>query len=67
MQPNLIDTSELARRTGASTSYWSRLRQTGRGPSFVKLGRLARYDWEAVAAWLGENSRHSTSDNGAMR
>lgn len=64
MQKCLIDTSELARRTGSSASYWSKLRQSGQGPAFLKVGRLTRYDWDTVSEWLAANSRHSTSDNG---
>ena len=61
MQKCLIDTSELARRTGSSTSYWSKLRKSGQGPVFVKVGRLTRYDWDTVTEWLATNSRTSTS------
>lgn len=61
MKQCLIDTSELARRTGSSTSYWSKLRRSGHGPAFVKVGRLTRYDWDTVSLWLAANSRNSTS------
>lgn len=53
---DLISTGELARRTGSSTSFWRKLRYRGLGPRVMRIGRLRRYDWRDVTAWLDENS-----------
>jgi hypothetical protein len=55
------DTSELARRTRTSESYWNKLRVAGDGPPYVKVGRLVRYIPRAVDTWLSSQTRSSTS------
>ena len=58
----LIDTPELARRTGLSTSYWNKARLTGDGPPFIHLSpRAVRYRWADVEAWFVERTRRNTS------
>jgi predicted DNA-binding transcriptional regulator AlpA len=58
------DTSELARRTKTSESYWNKLRVAGDGPPYVKVGRMVRYRPSAVDTWLVNLTRNSTSDPG---
>ncbi len=58
----LIDTAELARRTGTGQSTWVKRRITGATPPFLKIGRSVRYRWGAVIDWLGRHERLSTSD-----
>jgi hypothetical protein len=58
------DTSELARRTKTSQSYWNKMRVAGEGPPFVKIGKLVRYQPSVVDAWLAGLVRSSTSDPG---
>ena len=61
--PNdLIDTSELARRTRTGCSTWAKRRMTGDTPKFIKIGRSVRYSWRDVQNWLAEQSRSSTSE-----
>lgn len=60
----LIDTAELARRTGTSTSTWTCRRVSGDGPPFIKVGKCVRYQWRDVEAWLESQKRRSTSDTG---
>jgi predicted DNA-binding transcriptional regulator AlpA len=62
---DIIDTGELARRTGTGVSTWAKRRLTGDTPPYLKLGRTVRYRWEDVLAWLEGRSRRSTSDAGA--
>ena len=60
MQP----TSAAARYLGLSPSTLNKLRLTGLGPKFIKLGRRVVYDPADLDAWLDSNRRTSTSDHG---
>jgi predicted DNA-binding transcriptional regulator AlpA len=64
MQTELIDTEELARRTGTGRATWAKRRMLGapHTPPFVKLGRSVRYRWCDVEAWLETRQRQSTSE-----
>jgi hypothetical protein len=59
--------SELARRASVSVAALRKWRREGRGPRFLRLGRLIRYLVEDVDAWLHSNSfdcRHDQAENG---
>lgn len=60
--PKLLNVNEAAERLGVSTSYLNKLRLTGGGPAFVKLGARVSYDPGDLAAWLDANKRRSTSE-----
>jgi len=64
MQSEIIDTEELARRTGTGRATWAKRRMLGppHTPPFVKLGRSVRYRWSDVEAWLETRQRQSTSE-----
>jgi predicted DNA-binding transcriptional regulator AlpA len=64
MQTEIIDTIELARRTGTGSATWAKRRMRGypHSPPFVKLGRTVRYRWSDVEAWLETRQRQSTSE-----
>ena len=47
-----ITETELARRTDVSTAVLRKWRREGKGPRFLKLGRLIRYLVQDVDAWL---------------
>ncbi len=47
--------------TKATLDCW---RCRGRGPAFLKLGRLVKYQESDLAAWLESRRRVSTSDPG---
>ena len=47
-----ITETELARRTEVSTAVLRKWRREGKGPRFLKLGRLIRYFVQNVDAWL---------------
>jgi predicted DNA-binding transcriptional regulator AlpA len=51
-----ITESELARRASVSIAVLRKWRREGRGPRFLKLGRLVRYLVGDVDAWLHSNS-----------
>lgn len=57
----------VAEFTGLSASYLAKLRCTGFGPPFRKIGRAVLYDPADVQAWLDGHSRASTSDQGSRK
>lgn len=65
----LLTTSEAAQYLRLSPPTLERLRCTGEGPPFVKLGsgRTSRvmYDKRDVDAWLASKRRNSTGDGDA--
>jgi predicted DNA-binding transcriptional regulator AlpA len=68
MQPvasnRTLKTNAAAAYCGSSASTFEKLRLTGGGPAFIKLGRRVVYRIEDLDAWLAENRRRSTSDTG---
>lgn len=42
----------------------SKLRKTGRGPRFIKLGREVRYAWRDVHEWCAVNRADRTAGDG---
>ena len=57
MPSELIDEPTLASRLGVSRSTLQSWRYTGRGPRFIKLGRMVRYRSTDIDAYLRENTR----------
>ena len=55
-------TAGAADYCGSSKSTFEKLRLTGGGPVFIKLGRTVVYDVDDLDAWLAKNRRHSTSE-----
>ncbi len=53
----LIDEPTLASRLGVSRSTLQSRRYTGRGPRFIKLGRMVRYRNADIDAYLSANTR----------
>ncbi len=53
----LIDESTLATRLGVSRSTLQSWRYAGRGPRFIKLGRIVRYRGADIEAYLRANTR----------
>lgn len=54
---DLIDEPALAARLGVSRSTLQSWRYAGRGPRFIKLGRMIRYRTADVDAYLRANTR----------
>lgn len=52
----LIDEAALAARLGVSRSTLQNWRYSGRGPRFIKLGRMVRYRVADVDAYLSANT-----------
>ncbi|MFK8251791.1 helix-turn-helix transcriptional regulator [Ancylobacter terrae] len=62
----LLDTNEAAQIVGLGKSTLDKLRISGGGPRFVKVGgRRVLYDPADLREWLDGLKRRSTSDRGA--
>jgi predicted DNA-binding transcriptional regulator AlpA len=62
----LLSDRDLERLTGRARSTWQKMRLTGDGPRYIKLGRHVRYPKSEFEAWLATRPiLRSTSDDGA--
>jgi hypothetical protein len=62
----LLDTTEAAERTRLARATLAKLRVTGGGPPFLKLGAKVLYDAADLEAWIAaQGKRRSTSDTRA--
>jgi predicted DNA-binding transcriptional regulator AlpA len=52
----LVDEASLAARLGVSRSTLQSWRYGGRGPRFIKLGRMVRYRPADIEAYLAANT-----------
>ena len=57
----MMRTAEAADHCGSSASTFEKLRLTGGGPVYSKIGRRVVYRVEDLDAWLTANKRRSTS------
>lgn len=55
-------TAEAAAHLGVSKSFLEKLRLTGLGPRFAKLGKAVVYDSTDLDAWADARKRNSTSE-----
>ena len=60
-----VRTVSAATYCGSTKSTLEKLRVTGGGPVFMKLGRTVVYAIDDLDAWLETKRRRSTSDQGA--
>ncbi len=58
----MMRTAEAADYCGSSTSTFEKLRLSGGGPIYSKIGRRVVYRVEDLDAWLAATRRRSTSD-----
>lgn len=56
-----LRTDGAAKYLGVSSSTLEKLRLTGGGPTYVKLGRTVVYDQSNLDEWVDANRRRSTS------
>jgi len=61
---NLL-TPQEAFPNGPAPQTLANWRVQGKGPKFVKVGRLVFYDTEDLAAWRRQNTFSSTSERAA--
>ncbi|MER8558596.1 helix-turn-helix domain-containing protein [Mesorhizobium sp. M0578] len=57
----MLRTHGAALHVGLSVSTLEKLRLTGDGPEYIKLGRTVVYKPEDLDAWMEGNRRKSTS------
>ena len=57
-----LRTRKAAEYVGSTKSTLEKLRLTGDGPPFIKLGRTVVYDTTDLDQWLASRRRHSTSE-----
>lgn len=60
-QRRMLRTEDAANYTGLSASTLTKLRLTGSGPEYIKLGKSVVYDPVDLDAWLSSKRRRSTS------
>ena len=60
-----LRTKSAADYCGSAESTFEKLRVTGDGPPFIKIGRTVVYDLDDLDHWLSSKKRTSTSDAGA--
>lgn len=63
---NYVRTREAARYLSLSNRTLEKLRVTGTGPEYFKMGRAVVYAISDLDAWIAKNRRASTSDRGAL-
>lgn len=64
---DLTDEATLALRLGVSRATLQSWRYAGRGPSYIKIGRLIRYREADVERFLVENTRRTRDSRGHRR
>ncbi len=60
-----LDVTSAARRLGVSATYLNKLRSTGGGPTFIKLGTRVTYRVVDLDDWQAKHARTSTADGKA--
>jgi hypothetical protein len=56
-----LDTRGLSERTGIGKSTFDKMRMTGNGPPFIKVGKKVIYSRPCALAWLNAHTRQSTA------
>jgi len=59
-----FDTAQAERDYPISASYLCKLRLTGSGPEYIKIGRRVFYSRSSFELWLHQHRRSSTSGTG---
>lgn len=57
----IFDETEAAQFLRVSTRTLQSWRVSGRGPEFIKVGRVVRYRRETLETWLDRQTRTSTA------
>lgn len=65
-QTPLASSKDVAEHLGVTPNALAKLRMTGDGPAFVRVGaRNIKYRWADVHAWIEANTHTSTDDYAA--
>jgi predicted site-specific integrase-resolvase len=59
----LISEQDLAEQLKLDPDTLRRWRNEGGGPDFVRLGRVIRYDEDAVANWIHKNTQRKAKSS----
>ncbi len=62
----LLTTEQAAKELTVSAGYLHKLRVTGGGPKFVRMGRAIRYRAADLLEWVNDRAAKSTSDDEAV-
>lgn len=66
-----LSTKEAAEYCGSTESSFEKLRGTGSGAAYNKIGRKVVYDIKNLDEWMSQNTYRNTSDprllNGGVR
>ena len=65
--PIVLNAGQVAERLGLSSSTLAKMRLSGDGPPYAKLGRRVVYRPEDIDAWIASNRFSSTSEYGAAK
>ncbi len=57
-----FDTAQAAQEYPISASYLCKLRLTGSGPEYIKVGKRVFYSRPSFELWIGRHRRTSTSE-----
>lgn len=65
--PIVLKAGQVAERLGLSESTLAKMRLSGDGPPYSKLGRRVVYRPEDIEAWIASNRFRSTSEYGQAK
>ena len=60
--PTILNAAQAAERLSLSVSTLAKMRLSGAGPAYAKLGRRVVYRIEDLDAWVAQNRYHSTAE-----
>ena len=60
--PIVLNAGQVAERLGLSASTLAKMRLSGDGPAYAKLGRRVVYRPDDIDAWIASNRYRSTSE-----
>lgn len=62
LNPTMFNAERAAKRLGLSKSTLAKMRLSGNGPPYVKLGRRVGYLLSDLDEWVESNKFHSTAE-----
>jgi len=65
MQKRIYRTRDASTYLGLGESTLEKMRMTGDGPRYVKLGRIVGYEQRSLDDWIEKRTRTSTSEPAA--
>ena len=65
--PIVLSAAQVADQLGLSESTLAKMRLSGDGPPYSKLGRRVVYRPDDIDAWLASNRFRSTSEYGPVK